>query len=158
MLRLVRLVRPRVESRLGYKDELRPLAEAAIHGDVVAQRTLLTALAPQILRIVRRVLGLGHPDVEDVAQEYAVELLGALKRFRGESSIRHFACRVALQSAMNARRKLGAAKRLLPEGQRYDAGEVADPESDVESRVASRAGIELLRPSCSRRTRSSSMR
>jgi RNA polymerase sigma-70 factor, ECF subfamily len=148
MLRLVRLVRPRVVPRLGAEDELRPLAEAANDGDVVALRTLLTVLAPQILRVVRRVLGHGHPDVEDVAQECAVELVGALRRFRGESSVHHFACRVVLQSAMNARRKLGASKRAPPEGPRFDADEVADIEPDVESRVLCRASIELLRQLC----------
>jgi RNA polymerase sigma-70 factor (ECF subfamily) len=148
MLRLVRLVRPSVELRLGAQDELRALADAATNGDRVAMRTLLTAMAPQILRIVRRVLGLGHPDVEDVAQECAVDLIDALKRFRGESSVQHFACRVALQSAMNARRRLSATKRSVPTGQQCDADDASDDEPDVESRATSRAGVELLRRLC----------
>jgi RNA polymerase sigma-70 factor, ECF subfamily len=124
------------------------MAEAVLDGDLVALRTLLNTLTPQFLRIVRRVLGAHHPDVEDIAQECALELLGALGRFRGESTIQHFACRVALQTAMNARRKFGAGKRRLPEGSHLDADEIPDGKHDPESRVASRLGLELLRQLC----------
>ena len=43
------------------EDELLPLARAAIEGDAVALRTLLTTLGPIILRVVRRVIGGSHP-------------------------------------------------------------------------------------------------
>jgi RNA polymerase sigma-70 factor (ECF subfamily) len=60
-------------------------------------------VTPHLLRVVRRVLGPEHPDVEDVAQESAFALMDALPRHRGECTILHFACRVALLTAMNVR-------------------------------------------------------
>jgi RNA polymerase sigma-70 factor (ECF subfamily) len=63
------------------------------------------AIAPSLLRVARQVLGPDHPEVDDVAQESAFALLQALPRFRGECTFRHFACRVAVLSAMNVRRR-----------------------------------------------------
>ncbi len=148
MLRVLRLVRPRATPRPGVEDELAPLAEAAIGGDRVALRTLLTVLGPHVLRVVRRVLGATHPELEDVAQECVVELVGALRRFRWESSVQHFACRVALQSAMNARRKLRAGKRTAPGGEPIDAAEIAAEQPGPEAHAASRAGVALVRELC----------
>jgi RNA polymerase sigma-70 factor (ECF subfamily) len=112
MVRLVRLVGsppgPAVE------DELLPLAQAARLGDAGAMRTLLVALGPELLRVVRRLLGARHPEVEDVAQDAAVALVASLPRFRGECSTRYFAARVALNQALAARRRLLAQKRALP--------------------------------------------
>jgi RNA polymerase sigma factor (sigma-70 family) len=130
------------------EDELLPLAHAAIDGDVVALRTLLTAVAPSILRVVRRVIGGWHPDVEDVAQECAVDFVSALRRFRGESSIRHFAARVALRSAMNARRRQRAAKRNHGLSNELDADETAFEGAAPDALVASRVGVQLARELC----------
>jgi RNA polymerase sigma-70 factor (ECF subfamily) len=58
-----------------------------------------------MLAVVRRVLGARHPEVDDVCQEAAVGLLSALPSFRGECSVMHFACRVALLAAFAARRR-----------------------------------------------------
>jgi len=125
-----------------------PLAHAAIDGDVIALRTLLTNVAPSILRVVRRVIGGSHPDVEDVAQECAVDFVSALRRFRGESSIRHFAARVALRSAMNARRRQRAAKRNHGMANELDADETAGQDAAPDALVASRVGVQLARELC----------
>jgi RNA polymerase sigma-70 factor (ECF subfamily) len=66
---------------------------------------------PQLLRVVRRVLGAEHPDLEDVAYEAAHLVVEGLPRFRGQSTVLHFACRVAVLHAMNVRRLDGAQKR-----------------------------------------------
>ncbi len=86
-------------------DALRTLAVKAAAGERAAQRTLLCAVGPHVLRVVRGVLGAHHPDVDDVFQEASLALLSALPRFRGESTVVHFACRVAVLTAMNARRR-----------------------------------------------------
>jgi RNA polymerase sigma-70 factor (ECF subfamily) len=125
-----------------------PLARAAIEGDEVALRTLLTTLGSSILRVVRRVIGGSHPDVEDVAQECAVEFVSALRRFRGESSIRHFAARVALRTAMNARRRQRAAKRNHGTPDLMDTDETASDDAPPDLLVASRASLELARQLC----------
>jgi RNA polymerase sigma-70 factor (ECF subfamily) len=67
-----------------------------------------------MLRVSRQILGPDHPDIEDVVQEAAFALVEALRGFRGDSSVLHFACRVALLTAMNARRKLRVRERLTP--------------------------------------------
>jgi RNA polymerase sigma-70 factor (ECF subfamily) len=130
------------------EDELLPLARAAIEGDHVALRTLLSTLGPTILRVVRRVIGSSHPDVEDVAQECAVEFVNALQRFRGESSIRHFTARVALRSAMNARRRQRAAKRNHGSPDLLDSDEAASGEAPPDALAASRASVRLARELC----------
>jgi len=92
-------------------DELASLACDAAGGDPKALRTLLTTLTPQLLRVVRRVLGADHPDLEDIAYEAAYAVIDGLRRFRGEASVRHYACRVAALTAMNVRRRECASKR-----------------------------------------------
>lgn len=148
MLRAVRMSNAPAPSRPRAADEYSALAEAASAGDVVALRTLLSSLAPHILRVVRRVVGAAHPDVEDVAQECAVEFVNALRNFRGESSIQHFACRVALRAAMNARRKQRAAKRAQPEWTCVEADEVASHVPPPDVVALSRASMELARELC----------
>jgi len=58
-----------------------------------------------MLQMIRRVLGPAHPDVDDVLQEALIGLLRALPGFRGDSTTRHFACRIATLSALKARRR-----------------------------------------------------
>lgn len=93
-------------------DELSALASAVVRGeDPHALRTFLATIVPQLLRAVRRVLGPNHPDLEDVSYEAAYAVLDALPRFRGEGTVLHFACRVAVLTAMNVRRRQATTKR-----------------------------------------------
>jgi RNA polymerase sigma-70 factor (ECF subfamily) len=85
-----------------------------VNGEPDAIATLLAATGPSMLRVSRQILGPDHPDVEDVVQEAAFALVDAMRGFRGDSSVLHFACRVALLTAMNARRKLRVRERLTP--------------------------------------------
>ncbi|HJL18439.1 MAG TPA: RNA polymerase sigma factor [Sandaracinaceae bacterium LLY-WYZ-13_1] len=86
-------------------DPLAPLCEAAANGDRAALGRLLRALGPQVLRVARGVLGSNHPDVEDAAQESMVAIASALSSFRGESSVTHFACRIAARRCVTVRRR-----------------------------------------------------
>lgn len=95
------------------RDELLGLAEAVKAGDREALRTFLSTIVPHVLRVVRRVLGPAHPDLEDVAYESAYAVVEGLPRFRGEGTVLHFACRVAVLCAMNVRRRDLAQKRAL---------------------------------------------
>lgn len=95
-------------------DELGALASAAARGEPAALRTFLATIVPQLLRVVRRVLGAAHPDLEDVTYEAAYAVLDGLPRFRGEGTVKHFACRVAVLTAMNVRRREGTSKRKEP--------------------------------------------
>jgi len=92
-------------------DELATLATAVLAGDSRALRTFLTTMVPHLLRIVRRILGPEHPDLEDVTYEAAYATVEGLSRFRGEGTVKHFACRVAVLTAINVRRHDSTAKR-----------------------------------------------
>ncbi len=94
-----------------HPDELSGLARAAAAGDRSATHALLIALAPHLLRTVRSLLGRNDADAEDFAQEAALVVIGALRSFRGESTVMRFATRTAVLVAMNARRKRAASKR-----------------------------------------------
>jgi RNA polymerase sigma factor (sigma-70 family) len=104
-------------------------------GDQDAARTLLQAVTPGLLRVARGVLGARHPDVPDVCQEAAVALLAALPAFRAECTVMHFACRIGVLTAMNARRRerLGGRVSAVEEQELLD-----DAPSPVEAAEAAR--------------------
>jgi RNA polymerase sigma factor (sigma-70 family) len=99
-------------------DDLAPLLALCRRGGTDATRTLLHALGPSMLQMIRRVLGPRHPDVDDVLQEAFIGLLRALPSFRGDSTTRHFACRIATLSALKARRS--RARKLEEQGSGLD--------------------------------------
>ena len=86
-------------------DSLAAVAERARGGDRVAIRELLAAIGPSLLRVARQVLGPEHAEIQDVAQEAAWGVLRGLEGFRGECTLQHFACRVAVLVSMNVRRR-----------------------------------------------------
>ncbi|HEX2676360.1 MAG TPA: RNA polymerase sigma factor [Polyangiales bacterium] len=91
-------------------DELEPepllrATTAALNGDTAALRVLLTALAPDIARVARCVLGSTAAELDDVVQESLLGLVRALPGFRAESSLRRFANRIAVRTAIGARRR-----------------------------------------------------
>jgi RNA polymerase sigma-70 factor (ECF subfamily) len=96
-------------------DELLPLAGAAARGDGDAAATLAAHVGGPMLRVIRKVLGRGHPDVDDVAQDAMIAFLGALGGFRGECAVTGFAQRIALLTALGARRR-SRARAETPEG------------------------------------------
>ncbi|HEY6878626.1 MAG TPA: RNA polymerase sigma factor [Polyangiales bacterium] len=116
MLRLIRSPgdAPAPHARAHAEDPLRGVAMAAARGEREAQRTLMVAVGPSLLRAIRGVLGSAPHEVEDTLQEAMVALHLAIGGFRGECSTMHFACRVAVQTAMNARRRAGYRKRHTP--------------------------------------------
>ena len=87
-------------------DELLPVARAAVAGDEEAAGTLVAHLGRSMLAVVRRVLGRGSPDVDDVAQDAVIAFLDSLATFRGECSVFHFAQRIAILTALTAQRRL----------------------------------------------------
>jgi RNA polymerase sigma factor (sigma-70 family) len=87
------------------EDELVHLVTESRRGDAAALRTLLIAVGPPMLQVIRRVLGSRHPDVEDALQEATLALVRALPQFRGECTTKHFGCRVATFTAISMRRR-----------------------------------------------------
>lgn len=86
-------------------DPWRSLARDAAAGDADAMRRLIEALAPSVLRLVRAVLGPRRADAEDVVQESLLGFVDALATFRGESTVLHYACRIAIRTAVAARQR-----------------------------------------------------
>jgi RNA polymerase sigma-70 factor (ECF subfamily) len=116
--------------------------DPALQGDAAAMRSLLAALAPVVMRAARRLLGRGHPDVDDVAQQALVGVIERLPGFRGESSLGHFAERIAVYRALTARRDARFRQRLAAEAADADDGEAPDSPFAI---AASRARLTLLR-------------
>jgi RNA polymerase sigma factor (sigma-70 family) len=102
--------RPTVTVQTG-QDELARLADLAARGDARAIRTFVVLIGPHLLRVVRRVLGTHHPDVDDVVQEAVFSVIRALPKFRGECTVLHFVCRLAVLTATGAQRRDAALKR-----------------------------------------------
>ena len=144
---------PRAEEELEARrprDELVTLARAAAGGSSDAVRTLIMSVTPAILRTVRGVMGTAHPDVEDVAQESVWRLVNALPGFRYECGVLHFACKVAVHTALNARRR-----ERRRGGGRVDALEPEDHAHPGRRRARSSRARRGARAcaSCSRRCR-----
>src|SRR5260221_2794996 len=106
-------------------DRLGQLAALSRAGDADAQRTLLVTVGPAMLPVVRGVLGSRHPDVEDTLQEAMVAVHLALPGFRGECTTLHFACRIAIQTAMNARRRAAYRTHHTPSHEPEELAELA---------------------------------
>jgi RNA polymerase sigma-70 factor (ECF subfamily) len=110
-----------------------------------ATRALMRELLPAMLRVVRQVLGAGHPDAEDVLQDAAYALLEALVGFREECTVRHFACRVALLTSLNARRSFLLRERLTPSATPAEVALIVDDDRDQPDRLAERRRAAVLR-------------
>jgi RNA polymerase sigma-70 factor (ECF subfamily) len=153
MLRLLRPPEPTPAGRplggqgLGERpqDSLRHLAAAAVAGNVDAERTLLVTMGPAMLKVVRGVLGSAAPDVEDALQESMVAVHLALPGFRGECTTLHFACRIAVQTAMNARRRAGYRSKHTPNTAPSELAELASLELSPADLVAAERRREALR-------------
>jgi RNA polymerase sigma factor (sigma-70 family) len=87
-------------------DHLLEVARLAATRNRKAMRQLVVAVGPAMLRAVRKVLGVWTADTEDVLQDAVEGLLHSLPGFKGECSVLHFACRVAILSALAARRRM----------------------------------------------------
>jgi RNA polymerase sigma factor (sigma-70 family) len=81
------------------------LARRAAEGDVSATRKLLEVVAPRMTRVVQVVLGGGHADVDDVVQQSLIALVQALPSFRGECEPSHYGSRIAVRTAVAARKR-----------------------------------------------------
>ena len=109
------------------------LARQAATGDAAATSRLLRSLASRVVRVVRAVLGGGHPDVDDVAQQALIGFIQALPAFRGDCDPARYATTIAVRTA------IGARHRSRLEGSRRDA----DAEPDAVASSALEPGEEM---------------
>jgi RNA polymerase sigma-70 factor (ECF subfamily) len=80
------------------------LVQRARAGDVEARDRLIGRYLRDVYAVTFRILG-EHDLAEDAAQDAFVNALGALPRFRGESSFRTWLLRVAVNSARSLSRR-----------------------------------------------------
>jgi len=118
-------------------------------GDVSAGATeALRALGPEILRFLRSVLR-DEEDAADAFSHFAENLWKGLPSFRGHSSLRTWAFRVAWNSAMNLRTDAWHRR-----GRRFATGEASQLAEEIRTKTAVRVErqrdeLEKLRQSLS---------
>jgi RNA polymerase sigma factor (sigma-70 family) len=119
------------------------LARAAALGDSAATGQLLRLLAPRLGRVVRAVLGAGHPDLDDAIQQSLIGLVQALPAFRGDCEPLGYATIIAVRAAVAARKRSRTDQSRREDGVETDLIEEVRPSPGEEATANSRK--ELLR-------------
>ncbi|MGH7271063.1 MAG: RNA polymerase sigma factor [Polyangiaceae bacterium] len=119
------------------------LAQAAAAGDAAATGQLLRALAPRLGRVVRAVLGGGHPDVDDAFQQSLIGLVQALPAFRGDCEPIGYATIIAVRTALATRKRARVDQGRRDDGVDADAIPGAGPSQSDE--MAANHRKDLLR-------------
>lgn len=138
------MTRPAPCDELAQTDELRSLVAAAKGGDRAAVRALVKAVAPVVARAARRVMGRDNPDAEDVAQQALAAFVDGLPTFREESTVVHFAQRIAVYRAMTARRDGRVRQRFVALVGEDETSNVPAEGPTLDGAVAERDRRELL--------------
>jgi RNA polymerase sigma factor (sigma-70 family) len=125
-------------SPLPGEGQLAAWARGAAALDRQSTRLLLLTIGPIMLRIIRRVLGPSASEAEDVLQDAAQGLLGALASFKGECTVLHFACRVAVFSALACRRKVSFRAQWMVDDPDASDGAPSGELSPADSLLAAR--------------------
>jgi RNA polymerase sigma-70 factor, ECF subfamily len=126
------------------RDPMRPFVDLARQGDPIAIDRIVRFLTPSLLKAIRALAGSDRGDVEDLVQEVLIAVIDALPGFRGDSTLLHFAIRIAVRRATTARRR---SRSILGWIERFRLGEeplARDPISPREDAIATRRR-ELLR-------------
>src|SRR5438270_3431329 len=119
------------------------LARQAATGDAAATSRLLKGLASRVVRVVRAVLGGGHPDVDDVAQQALIGFIQALPAFRGDCDPARYATTIAVRTAIGARRRGRIDRSRRDSG--ADADAIAASCAEPGEELASQRRKEVLR-------------
>jgi RNA polymerase sigma-70 factor (ECF subfamily) len=117
---------------------LTPMVRAAQRGESDALEQLVGALTEPLLRASRALLGSGHPDIDDLTQDVLLDVLDALPSFRGESTLLHFAIRIAARKATTLRRRTRSVAGFVERWWRGVEPLQAIPESPREEAIAAR--------------------
>ena len=109
---------------------------SAVAGDRGAAQHLLGALQDGVYRLAMRMLG--HPqDAEDATQEVLIIVLTQLGSFRGESSVKTWAWRIAANHLMRVRKgrretvSFESQKELLETGLRHESDQRHDLDEEI---------------------------
>ena len=119
------------------------LARQAAAGDAAATSRLLRSIGSRVIRVVRAVMGGGHPDVDDVAQQALIGFIQALPAFRGDCDPARYATTIAVRTAIGARRR-GRVERARRDSS-ADADALASSCTEPGEEMASQRRKEVLR-------------
>jgi len=123
--------------------DLRPLVDAVRAGDESAARSLVEALHPLLLRIIRLRLPRQESE-EDLAQEIFMKIFQKIDSYRGDVPFQHWTSRVALTTCLDRlrhhrRRPLLHWGDLTPEEQEaFENTRLTDPAPDAARGTAAR--------------------
>lgn len=98
--------------RAALLDDIEILA-ALRDGDPNAATALYRRTRPQVERTVRRLLGVGDADHDDVVQVAMISIVESVHRFRGESSLDTWVGRVTANTVFKAIRQRGSQRRTV---------------------------------------------
>ena len=87
----------REEALQTWKDE--DLIDAFLRGDDNAFRELVRRYEPVVIATITGMIGVGS-EVDDVAQETFIRFYRSLQRFRGESSVKTYITRIAINQSI----------------------------------------------------------
>jgi RNA polymerase sigma-70 factor (ECF subfamily) len=104
---------------------------------------VLRALVPDVRRWIARYAG-PRSDLDDLVQETMIELVVALERFRGDSSVRTYAHRIAIRTTQRELAKRRQVQRHLELVGEVEASSIGDPERSLASRRALMALYQAL--------------
>ncbi|HTA20383.1 MAG TPA: sigma-70 family RNA polymerase sigma factor [Polyangia bacterium] len=138
------MTRPEPTDEREVGDGLAALVPAAVAGDRAAMRALLGGVAPVVARACRRVMGRGEAEAEDVAQQALTGFVARLPTFRGESTVAHFAERIAVYRALSARRDAGVRRRHVDVVEGGGLDDVSDASHAPDARLDERHRRSLL--------------
>jgi RNA polymerase sigma-70 factor (ECF subfamily) len=119
------------------------LARQAAGGDAAATSRLVRRIAPRVARVVRAVMGGGHADVDDVAQQALIGFIQALPAFRGDCDPARYATTIAVRTAIAVRRRVRVEHSRRDAA--TDADSVASSSTEPGDELASQRRKELLR-------------
>ena len=117
------------------------LARAAAQGDSAATGQLLRLLAPRLGRVVRAVLGGGHPDLDDAVQQSLIGLVQALPAFRGDCEPLGYATIIAVRTAVATRKRSRTDQSRREDGIETDLMEGHQPSPGEEAAAAHRKAL-----------------
>lgn len=115
-----------------------------VAGDPDATAVLLRAVGPALLRSVRAILGPAHPELEDVVQDSMIAFLRGLETFRRESSVIHFASRIAMRRATDYLRQGRSRGRLVTSLADMATAGVAGQEQDTARQLRHRHTLRAI--------------
>ncbi len=117
-------------------DPLRTLALAARDGEGLAFTQLYERTREQAWRVLYRVVG-HSPDLEDLVQESYIQLMRALKTYRGDSRVSTFLHRVCVNvGLMHLRGKRRRKEEQTDEVPEHSTDERHDPERAAQVKQA----------------------